>query len=79
MDNAFGILASRFRFLLGTMEKRPKVVRHVLHNILRTHQGRLDRAPNTADDIAVIARQQHMCLMKTIGIVRGGQNISEMY
>ena len=29
----------------------------VLHNILKTHQGRLDRAPNPADDIAAIANE----------------------
>ena len=46
VKNAFGILASRFKELLGTMEQRPRVVRDidficvVLHNMLRTHQGR---------------------------------------
>ena len=45
VENVFGILASRFRVLLGTMEQRPKLVRDivltsaVLHNKLRTHQG----------------------------------------
>ena len=45
------------------MEQRPKVARDivltcvVLHNILRTHQDRLQRAPNPADDIAAIANE----------------------
>ena len=48
MENAFGILASRFRVLLGTIEQRLKVVRHtvltcvVLHNIMIIHQGKLE-------------------------------------
>ena len=43
--------------------QRPKVVGHivltcvVLHNILRTNQGRLDRAPNPTDDIVAIANE----------------------
>ena len=59
----FGIPASRFRVLLGTMEQRPKVVRDiastgvVLHNILRTYQSRIQRAPNPADDIAAITNE----------------------
>ena len=45
VENAFDILASRFRVLLMTMEQRPKVVRDivlmcvVLHNMLRSHGG----------------------------------------
>ena len=64
VENAFGILVSRFRVLLGTMEQRPKVVRDVvltcllLHNMLRTHQGRADRAPTPVDDIAVLQNEQ---------------------
>ena len=30
VNNAFGILVSRFRVLLGTREKRPKVVRNIV-------------------------------------------------
>ena len=50
VENAFGILASRFWVLLDTMEQRPEVVRDivltcvVLPNILKTHQIRRDRA-----------------------------------
>ena len=45
VENAFGILVSKFRVLLGTMDQRLKVVRNivftcmVLHNKLRTHHG----------------------------------------
>ena len=64
MENAYEILVSRFRVLLGTMEQRPKVVRDivfvcvVLHNILRTHQGRPDRAPTPANDVVAIRNEQ---------------------
>ena len=64
MEKGFGILASRFRVLLGTMEQRPKVVGDivltcvVLHTMLRTYQGGADRAPTQADDIAAIQNEQ---------------------
>ena len=64
MENEFGIFVSRFRELLGTMEQRPKVVRHiiltcvVLHNMLRTHQGRAVKEPTPANDIAVLQNEQ---------------------
>ena len=59
VENAFGISVSRFRVLLSTMEQRPEVARDimltcvVLHNMLRRHQGRLDRPPTPADDMQV--------------------------
>ena len=55
IDNAFGILVSQFRVPLATREQRPKVVRDIvftcvtLHNMLRTHRGRADRASDAAD------------------------------
>ena len=57
MENVFGILVSRFRVLLTTMEQRPKVVRDivltcvVLHNMLQSHMDGADRPPTPADDI----------------------------
>ena len=64
MENAFGILVRRFRVLLGTMEKRPKVVRDivltyvVLYNMLRTHQGRADRVPTQANYVVALQNEQ---------------------
>ena len=53
VDYAFGILVSRFRVLLGTMEQKPKAARDfvftcvVLHNMLRILGG-AHRAPTSA-------------------------------
>ena len=64
VENVFRILASRFRVSPGTMEQRPKVVRDItltcvaLENMLMTHQGQADRAPNPADDIASLQNEQ---------------------
>ena len=64
VKNAFGILVNHFRVLLGTMEQRPRVVRDVmftyvvLHNMLRTHQGRADRAPTPGNDVTVQQNEQ---------------------
>ena len=47
VENAFGILLSRFWVLMGTMEQSPKVVNDVVFTcvvLLRTHQGEADRA-----------------------------------
>ena len=59
-----GSLVSRSRVLLGTIEQRPKVVRDIvftcvlLHNMLRTHQDRVDRAPTPANDIVTLRNEQ---------------------
>ena len=61
MESAFGILASRFRALLGTMEQRSKVVRDIvltcvmLYNML--YQGIVGRAPTQADGDATILNE----------------------
>ena len=66
MENAFGILMSPFRVLLGNMEQRPWVVSDivftcvVLHNMLRTHQGRTDRATTPGNDIADQQNEQEV-------------------
>ena len=57
LEKAFGILVSRFRVILTTMEQRPMVVKDivltcvVLHNMLRRHQSGVDRPLTPADDI----------------------------
>ena len=57
VENPFGILVSRFRVVLTTVEQRSKIVRDivltcvVLHNMLRRHQGGVERPPTPADDI----------------------------
>ena len=57
VENPFGILVSKFRVVLTTMEQRSKIVRDivltcvVLHNMLRRHQGEVERPPTPADDI----------------------------
>ena len=86
VENAFGILANRFRVLLGTMEQRPKVVRDivltcvVLTNMLRTHQGGLDRAPNPADDIVAISNEAVVYMPdETTGTLPRRQSFSETY
>ena len=64
LENVFGILASSFMFLLGTMGKSLAKIcqRHcltyvVLHNKMRTHQGGVVSAPIPADDIAAITSE----------------------
>ena len=64
VENVFGILVSLFRVLLGTMEQRPKVIKDlmftcvVLHNMLRTHQGLADKAPNPVNYVAALQNEQ---------------------
>ena len=64
MENAFGILVSLFRVLLGTMEQRPRVVRDIVftcvvfHNMVRTHQGGADTAPTPGNDVAAQQNKQ---------------------
>ena len=64
MNNAFGMLASRFRILVGKMEQKATFVKDivlthaVLHNILRTHQGKPYRAPTLADAIPALQNEQ---------------------
>ena len=59
----FGILANRFRVLLGKVEQRSKVVRDivltfaVLYNMLRAHQEGVARVPTQADEVAVIQNE----------------------
>jgi len=56
VENAFGILAARFRCLLGTMPQSPERVTKVviaiciLHNILRHQRGRADPAAVDRED-----------------------------
>ena len=62
VEDAFGILVSRFRVLLGTMKQRLKVVRDivftcvVLHNMLHD-KGGADRAPTSANKAAALLNE----------------------
>ena len=64
MENVFGLLASRFRVLLGTMEQRLKIVTDsvltcdVLYNMMGTRQVGGDRAPTLADAIVALQNEQ---------------------
>ena len=64
VENAFGILVSSFRVLLCSMEQRPRVVRDivftclVMYNMLRTHQGRADRASTPINNAVAIENEQ---------------------
>ena len=64
VENAIRIFVSRFRVLLGTMQQWPKVVRDIVftcvvwHKMLRTHQGRAERAPTQANDVATLQNEQ---------------------
>ena len=60
VENAFRILVSRVRALLGAMEQRPKFVKGivftcvVLQNMLKTHHCRADRVPTPGNDVAAL-------------------------
>ena len=75
MENAFGILVSRFRVLVSTMEQRPIFVRHivftcvVLHNMLRTHQGITDGAPTPGNYVAALQNERVYVPKRTTGIL----------
>ena len=63
VDIAFEKLVRRFRLLLGTMAKAEGCQTHfftcvVLHNMLRTHQGRPGRAPTPANDVVALQNKQ---------------------
>ena len=64
VENAFGILVSWFRVLLGTMEQRPQIVKDivlmyvVLHSMLRTHHGGADREPTPGNHVAAQQNEQ---------------------
>ena len=68
VENTFGILLRPFRVLLGTVEKRPRVVRDivfmyvVLHNMLRTHQGGADRTLTPENDAVTKRNGQVGCV-----------------
>ena len=62
VDKVFGILASRFKVLLGTMKQRPKVVRDIVLACVAQHAEGTPRwtvrAPTPADDIAALQNEQ---------------------
>ena len=51
------VLVSRFRVLMGTMERRTKVVRDIVLTCV-AHQGRADRAPIPGNDTAAMQNEQ---------------------
>ena len=63
LENGFGIIISRFRVLLGTIEQKQKVVKDivltcvVLYNMRRT-QGGEDRSPIQENDVAALINEQ---------------------
>ena len=86
VETAFGILVSRFRVLMGTIEQRPKVIRHIvftcvlLHNMLKTHQDRADRALTPANDVAALTNEQVVYVPDdNYRILRGRPNTSKTY
>ena len=65
MENAFGILACRFRVLLGNGAMAKGCERHCFDKCgvaEETYHGRADRAPAPADDIATLQKPR-VCLL----------------
>ena len=77
----FGVLVNIFRVLLATIEQRPKVVRDivfacvVLHNMLKTHQGRADRALTPANDVVALQKEQVVYMPNDNYMNPGGQDL----
>ena len=67
----------------GTMEKRSKVVKYIALTCVvqhtETHQGRLDRSPNPADDIAAIANEVQMYVYENHWNPFREESISQTY
>ena len=86
VENVFGILVSRFRVLLDPMGQRSTVVRDIvftcvmLNNMLRTHQGRADKA-SSQEMMWHPGRINMLCVyqMRTTEILRGRPNINKNY
>ena len=82
MGNAFGILASRFRILVGTMDQMLKVVSDNVLTCVAHHTEDTQRQtrPSPADDKAAIANEVPVYVPdKTTRILQGRQNIREAY
>ena len=45
----------------------------MLHNMPRTHQGRIAKAPPSADDVAAIANELVVYVAKTQELLEGGE------
>ena len=59
----FGKGGPDLHYFCWVMTQRPKVLACVvLHNILRTRQGRQERAPTPADRMAAVANEPPVCM-----------------